>query len=260
MSNVSNCFYIDQSNSSQFSTKVFEKKSSDAKSEICVHVHNPVNVSKNGNREFHLCDAQDNIVGKIYLNTIGSSGKALFIDYMCNVNKDLYVNVGRALHELAIRESFKLGLEGRTELIASQNSDGFHYKCGYRYQNALLQLLEGKFAGSDLFGLVRDYLKAKNCNQPREEILHRISALQDADDDFERKAYETLKYNAQKQLRREPVNVQECVEYGAYRDLNAELSEELSKGKKVGYDRRMTLCDATRNMWREIIEKELKSK
>ena len=44
-----------------------------------------------------------------------------------------YKNIGSALHELAIRQSFERGLNGRVKLQAAYGSDPFHYKSGYRY-------------------------------------------------------------------------------------------------------------------------------
>lgn len=136
-----------------------------------------------------------------------------------------YKNVGRALHEFAIRESFRHNLNGRVTLGVAWRSDIFHYLCGFRYdQNLVLTL---PLMDSKLKNLIFNYYKAKKKEEPTANILTQIQAL--IEDVHIKIQFKALRKYAKKTLKREPTDLKEILDNGVYFDKNNILAKTLAK-------------------------------
>lgn len=135
-----------------------------------------------------------------------------------------FKNVGFALHEFAASQSFAKGFNGNVRLNANNNSDAFHFICGYRYENPLALIFDEKF-DKNLRRHIEDYFEAKKNNQPLLEILNLINQHKDE----YKESYNQLKANAKKFLKRDPIDLQEIIEMGSCFDKNMQLEKSIEQ-------------------------------
>jgi len=137
----------------------------------------------------------------------------VFIDRMNAWHKD-YENVGRAMHEIAVKVSHEKK-HSKIKLVAGFGSDGFHFKCGFRYENPLAATFGNEKDTLTFKALIDQYFKNKNDGHSNETVLKQIDGYQ---------AYlESMKNCAEKHLHRKPLNIDEIIEHGAYYDMNRVL-------------------------------------
>lgn len=141
-----------------------------------------------------------------------------------NNGKKAYSNVGRALHEFAIQESFRKDFNGQVHLKADYGSDVFHFLCGFRYENMGYTINE-----PNIIAYLEMYHKAKKAGDNTEEILKKIENLksENQEDMLITVAFDNMKHQAKKVLKKEPQNMQEIIEYGAFYDRNKELQRKI---------------------------------
>lgn len=180
-------------------------------------------------------------------------------------SKPNYKNIGRALHEIAIRYSFAHGYKGHVDLDAVDKSDGFHFKCGFRYRApqhyGYDQFLkfgpEGLKKYSDI---CEKYRAAKAAGQPTDELEKEV---------VNHEGYKDIVAKAEKTLKRKPVDVSEALDYGLHlfwnanqrldkfynhREQNVKHEECNPKDAKFDFQGQMYLPDDEIAKWKKIIK------
>ncbi len=171
-------------------------------------------------------------------------------------------NVGNALHELAIRYSFEQNRDGNVEFISAWASDGFHFKFGYRYKNpsnSHPMYNQTKEKADELCRLCEDYLAQKRSGNDVASLAQKI---------VEHPYYMYIKKQAKEELRKDPTDVFEAINYGLhiYWDLHKIYDrfyfhpQENIKSKfcnpvsgRFKNDGAMYLPESERKKWRELI-------
>lgn len=206
----------------QFKTRVLPKNSSGESVQLAMY-------DTGKKRDFYpvycLKDAATGTtLGEIDLAP-GLESEYISISFMRSHSNDTYKNIGRALHEFAIRKSFEMGFQGNVRLISDHGIDGFHFKCGFRYQLPFMYA-QGNFCivGNKLLGLIEDYLaaKAKDNHESTDAIFAEISQISEEhlNNPNPPRYFTMLKEVAAIELNREPENLQEIVENGFYINMN----------------------------------------
>lgn len=174
---------------------------------------------------YYLIDAHTNeMLGEIDLKI---SGGSVDVNYMKSMHNQAYHNIGRALHEFAIRTSFQSGLGGKVKLDAAWGSAGFHFKCGFRFVNPKYDPLPISYGHDEQTGQIlvlgEEYLNLRKTNQPTDQVIQEIQKLFD-DNNMPGSLcidlYKDLKRIAATELKREPQNLSEILDHALYLDLN----------------------------------------
>lgn len=219
-----------------------------------------------GSLFFDLISKSDgHVLGQIRLREIGN---AIEIEQMDTYKTYPSENVGKAMHEFAIRYSFLHGFEGCVELDATNQSDGFHFKCGYRYKKpqhiGYSQFL--KFC--EKYGEAQAPVKMKEFSNICEHYQ------QTSESSLEKEivnhfAYHDLQEGAEKELGRKAYNLHEAIDYGIYLfwDANTILERFYSDdkpncksqfchpvNKRFSFGGTMILVESERIKWKRIIE------
>lgn len=251
-----------------FKTDVFHTETG----EKCKNLEiNKTGLTREGFSEFILKDQSEDL-GVIYLDIKKDSiplvkdGGYVTINYMRNDNSH-FKNVGKALHEFAIRYSFDKGCEGRVKLISAYGADGFHYKCGFQYFGNTTHFFD---YGKKYEKHIDDYIDAGQDQEKRDIAISNIYK--------EKVLFSLLKANAEVKLGKEITDNNSIISKGLFVKLHEllersyygsketqyvsgyseETNEFLRYNQKSIFDRGgiMVLCDTVRLQWKKIIESE----
>lgn len=237
---------------------------------------------------YELKTTNENVLGEIDL--AADENHYLYINYMRSNDSDNYHNIGRALHEFAMRECFQKGLKG-IKLTADFNSDVFHFKCGYLYDQPY-STSYGAAVPEEFWDLVSDYFRAADKDQPTDKILKDIEDLRknydeeikslkeqiskdqnnskllkkfDEVEDDRKSTFGVIEKVARIELKREPKDMREMLDYGARLNYNVILDRVFNhpeEKRKAGYYNitklnrggNMFLSEAKRLEWQRIFE------
>lgn len=208
---------------------------------------------KNDGYPVYKLYTKDNVcLGKIEM-VMHPQDKHVYINYMCSY-LEKFQNVGRALHEFAIRKSYECGYEGRVELSVAWDSEVFHYKCGYRFK--YLRNWTGHLRGQ-IGELWKRYTEAKNKNEDVEAIVKQIQSLKDQNDAEMKEIFDQFEHCALERLKRPAENIKELLEYGSQEDMNIRLENSAkTHNQQLWTGAKMILGDEARASWSKIIQAE----
>ncbi len=226
----------------------------DLNTRIINHNDHPINVtiykviSEDGKRVFELKTEDYVKLGEI---SFERKPDHLFItDFKLEAflkmdGKEAYNNVAQALHEIAVRQSFEMGLYGHVAIDATKDLELSHFLSGYHYQDNLAFTCPQM--ADKLKDLITDYFEAFKGNQPTEEILKQIEQLEknlranDQKNESEMHlsmSFKVIRAKAKKVLKAEPANMKEVLVYGVYFDKNNYMKKVLTNyplhHKKLG--------------------------
>lgn len=206
----------------QFITKVVPKDATNNDLQplnIEIHDTGKTRASQNGEEypeyELRNADTQKRI-GTIALKPTDDHIEISHMSSESKWNRALpYKNIGRALHEFAIRKSFQLGLGGKVRLKPTFESDLFHFKCGFRYIDSSWSSLPHQ-TYSWIENLYCQYQHTKQRNAPTKEILELITIA------FEKypKALKRIKKVAEQELGKTTDNLEELMKNGLFLNRN----------------------------------------
>lgn len=114
--------------------KIFDK-------ELKKHVQVALEKSFENNATVYKLKSGDNLLGTVSLihlkpNFLRKEAKTFISGMNTSFTfREKYQNIGKKLHQIAIEQSLINGCCGRVTLNASLESHGFHYKCGYKFDN-----------------------------------------------------------------------------------------------------------------------------
>ncbi len=131
-------------------------------------------------------------------------------DFDSNVKKK-YLNVGRALHELAVRYSFFSHKEGHVELSSINDVCGFHFRIGFRFTqpepmvNPNIVRLFPISLVNEFNTTCESYLQMTGESKAEAAEVIKGNAI-----------YQIVCNAAFQELKRDPKDVDEALEYGIY--------------------------------------------
>lgn len=150
----------------------------------------------------------------------------IYIHRMQAWRRDEFQNIGRMMHELALKISHQQGHERRIKLEAAYGSDGFHFKCGFRYDQPYMFTLDLEDRSpngidgiaDEVRSLVINYSSNKQAGRSNEETVTKITDIK------YQKYLKILENYAEKELRRKPADIDEIIEYGSFINFNVILN------------------------------------
>ncbi len=172
--------------------------------------------------------------------------KHLYIDSMNSHVKGSHLNVGRAIHEFVFKLSDKMGYQKKVRLIADNGSDGFHFKCFFRYESCHISTLTtikiDELIGQSLNQCYFDLMRKKKNNQPVTEVekqfensLSKTYYLQQL------QISHIITECAKAELGRDPVNLAEKIEFGLYFDPNKILDRVYFHPEEITPERKKSV-------------------
>ena len=148
-----------------------------------------------------------------------------------------HINVLGTLHEFAVRESFRLNLNGHVVLKAKATKNSAEsFLLGYRYhdQDKMAYTCPENHICGELKNLLPAYFEAKKNYQALDEILVKLEKLEkdlkEHLNDFPDGvnlylAFDKMRGEAKKVLEKEKLSMQEVMDYGVYFDKNTYLEK-----------------------------------
>lgn len=187
--------------------------------------------------------------------------------YRSNTNpraQKKYENVGKALHEIAVRFSYHSGKNGHVELLPIFDVCGFHFKAGFRFENPepmvnpnILKLFSIALLRS--YNVECDaYLHMKQ-NEAKSNLADRIKG---------NAIYESIEEEAAQELGKPPSDIDEVLEFGRHvlwdandlmdRFYNKPTSNSKAQicnpaNKRFEFEGKMILTDKVREYWQKVI-------
>lgn len=225
----------------------------------------------NSLRYYIKISGKEGCFGSITMH-VADVSQSIFIDYMEAGEKEK--NIGRALHEFAVRFSFIQGYEGRVTLFALGKSDLFHINCGFRFETPLIggkrnflpsaldkfqslfdELLEPRWE-SEWFKDSKNNMKQgyDEARKAAMKIFSEYIGSNTVESDAVKEKAEIL---AQKALGRVPKNNEELFDYGLHMNRNTlaleKIADSSSETEFLFLGSLMFLCDEVREQWKGTI-------
>lgn len=210
----------------KFHTQIID----DENSPINITIYD-IHTTKDNIPVYELKTDKDVKLGEI---SLGPRVKKLYVHHikLADAGKKMRLQVLKALHEFAVRQSFQHKLNGQIclEADAYENSAA-NFLFGYRYPDTEKLAFTWSIEG-EMKELIESYFQVKKSQKTTDEVITELEKLEkslatnyykNSSEMMMSISFDQIRKTAEKALGREPKNMQEVLKHGVYLDKNKRL-------------------------------------